>query len=101
MIPVAEMVFGPERQPLRLTTMGGTSVLSPAKTRCWFWRHTEELKFAGKNDKAASRVFATGLSLVDGASNTGKSFALKSLDFMLDGGTQLPLITEREPYNTV
>ena len=34
-----------------------------------------------------------------GASNTGKSFALKSLDFMLGGGTPLPVIKERDPYN--
>src|SRR4051812_11952834 len=63
--------------------------------------HIEQLKFTGKNDKEASLAFAAGLSLVYGASNTGKSFALKSLDFMLGGGTPLPMIKERDPYNKV
>lgn len=61
--------------------------------------HVEQLKFTGNTDKEASLAFAAGLSLVYGASNTGKSFALKSLDFMLGGGTPLPIIKERDPYN--
>src|SRR5688500_14808935 len=61
--------------------------------------HIEQLKFTGKEDKEASLTFAAGLSLVYGASNTGKSFALKSLDFMLGGATPLPVIKEREPYD--
>lgn len=61
--------------------------------------HLEELKFTGKDDKEALLSFGTGLSLVYGASNTGKSFALKSLDFMLGGATPLPVLKEREPYD--
>ena len=63
--------------------------------------HIERLKFTGTPTKEASLEFATGLSLVYGASNTGKSFALKALDFMLGGGTPIPAIEERHPYSTL
>src|SRR5262245_12609574 len=61
--------------------------------------HIKELKFTGQGDAEAHLSFSSGLSLVYGASNTGKSFALKALNFMLGGGALLPLIKEREPYN--
>lgn len=61
--------------------------------------HIEKLKLVGKGDKEALLSFAPGLSLVYGASNTGKSFALKALDFMLGGQRELPNIKERDPYN--
>ena len=61
--------------------------------------HIAQLKFTGKDDKEALLNFAPGLSLIYGASNTGKSFAVKALDFMLGGQKELPNIKEREPYN--
>lgn len=61
--------------------------------------HILGLKFSGKSDSQALLDFAPGLSLVYGASNTGKSFALKALDFMLGGSRDLPNIKEREPYD--
>ena len=61
--------------------------------------HIAQLKFTGEDDKEAVLDFASGLSLVYGASNTGKSFALKALDFMLGGQRALPNIGEREPHN--
>lgn len=63
--------------------------------------HIEQLKFTGKDGQETLLGFAPGLSLVYGASNTGKSFALKALDFMLGGQTPLPNIKERDPYNKV
>ena len=42
--------------------------------------------------------FFDGLNLVYGASNTGKSFATKAIDYMLGGSRQLPDINERRPY---
>jgi hypothetical protein len=63
--------------------------------------HIEQLKFTGKDNKEALLDFAAGLTLVYGASNTGKSFALKALDFMLGGQTKLPNIKERRPYDTL
>lgn len=63
--------------------------------------HIERLKFTGKDNKEALLEFATGLTLVYGASNTGKSFALKGLDFMLGGQQELPNINERNPYDKI
>ena len=42
--------------------------------------------------------FIDGLNLVYGASNTGKSFATKAIDYMLGGSRLLPDINERRPY---
>ncbi|MGF1620408.1 MAG: hypothetical protein ACFCUR_07330 [Rhodomicrobiaceae bacterium] len=61
--------------------------------------HIRQLKFTGKDNKEALLNFAAGLSFVYGASNTGKSFALKALDFMLGGQRELPNIGERDPYS--
>src|SRR5690242_1375905 len=61
--------------------------------------HIRQLKFTGKDGKEALLDFAAGLTLVYGASNTGKSFALKALDFMLGGQKELPKIKERNPYS--
>jgi hypothetical protein len=63
--------------------------------------HIDRLRFTGKDDKETLLGFAPGLTLVYGASNTGKSFAVKSLDFMMGGGSQLPNIQERQPYKKV
>lgn len=63
--------------------------------------HIDKLRFTGTEGKEALLAFAPGLTLVYGASNTGKSFAVKALDFMLGGGKKLPNIDERKPYNTV
>lgn len=63
--------------------------------------HIGELRFTGADDRKALLEFAPGLTLVYGASNTGKSFAVKALDFMLGGGKELPNISERQPYNRV
>jgi ABC-type transporter Mla subunit MlaD len=61
--------------------------------------YIDELRFTGADDKKALLEFAPGLTIVYGASNTGKSFALKVLDFMLGGSKPLPNIDERKPYN--
>lgn len=60
--------------------------------------HIDLLSFEGKEDKKAQLNFDPGLTLVYGASNTGKSLAVKALDFMLGGSTELPNIGERKPY---
>jgi hypothetical protein len=56
------------------------------------------LTFTGQQADSADLQFGGGLNLLYGASNTGKSFALKSLDFMLGSSTPLPGIAERQPY---
>lgn len=62
--------------------------------------HLDRLALTGA-DKETALAFASSLSLIYGASNTGKSFALKALDFMLGAGRELPNIQERRPYNKV
>jgi hypothetical protein len=57
------------------------------------------ITFTGQQAEPAELAFARNLYILYGASNTGKSFALKSIDFMLGGSTPLPGITERQPYD--
>jgi hypothetical protein len=62
----------------------------------------DRLSFLGRDDSVRTDLeFATQFSFVYGASNTGKSFAVMALDFMLGGSRELPSIKEREPYNRV
>lgn len=62
--------------------------------------HIDRLRFTGADDLKALLEFGPGLTLIYGASNTGKTFAVKTLDFMM-GGRELPNIQERNPYNKV
>lgn len=63
--------------------------------------HIDRLRFSGANNREAMLEFSTGLTLIYGASNTGKSFAVKAIDFMMGGGSDLPNIQERNPYNKI
>lgn len=58
------------------------------------------LTFTGPGKAPAALTFGDKLTLVWGASNTGKSFALKALDFMFGGSKPLPDIDERQGYDT-
>lgn len=58
------------------------------------------LTFTGTNVQAASVTFGAQLTLVRGPSDTGKSFIVSALDFML-GAKSLKEIPEREGYSTV
>ena len=44
--------------------------------------------------------FRSGLNVLCGASDTGKSFLAESIDFML-GGSELREIPERTPYDEI
>jgi hypothetical protein len=57
------------------------------------------LTFTGQHAKLAELAFGPALYILYGASNTGKTFAVKSLAFMLGSSTPLPSFTEREPYD--
>jgi hypothetical protein len=59
------------------------------------------LEFVGILDRPVKLNFEAGLNLVYGASNTGKSFALKAIDFMLGGGGSLPDLPEKSGYDTI
>jgi predicted nuclease with TOPRIM domain len=57
------------------------------------------LSFTGPNRPLVEVNFDRGLNLLFGASNTGKSFMVKVLDFMLGSSRPLPEIGEREGYD--
>ena len=57
------------------------------------------LAFTGPNVPPVDIAFSDGLNVVWGASNTGKSFLVKSLDYMTGAGVEgIPGITERDGY---
>ncbi|MER8993873.1 hypothetical protein [Mesorhizobium sp. M0145] len=63
------------------------------------WLTLNHLTFTGPDADQADLEFSPGLSVLYGASNTGKSFSVKALDFMLGASRELPNIAERMPYN--
>jgi hypothetical protein len=60
--------------------------------------HFISLTFTGRDKETVGLSFEPGLNVLFGASNTGKSFALKVLDFLLGGSRALPEIKERVGY---
>src|SRR5438105_1408774 len=58
-----------------------------------------KLSFTGPNVQTKTLPFIDGLNVIWGASNAGKSFIVKSLDFMTGSGSLLPSITERSGYD--
>jgi hypothetical protein len=56
------------------------------------------LAFTGTHVPRADLSLEPGLNVLYGSSNTGKSFAVKALDFMLGSSRSLPEIEEREGY---
>jgi peptidoglycan hydrolase CwlO-like protein len=59
------------------------------------------LTFTGPGVAPAGITFSDGLNLFFGASNTGKSFAIRTLDFMFGGSKPLPGIEQRVGYDAV
>lgn len=59
------------------------------------------LVFHGPNGKSASLEFGPRLNVIYGASNTGKSFVIEAIDFMLGGQGPLRDIPERVGYDRV
>lgn len=58
------------------------------------------LAFTGPKVPVAELLFADGVSVIWGASNTGKSFTVKALDFMSGAKPKmLPDIKERQGYD--
>lgn len=56
------------------------------------------LAFTGPNVEEARLNLSPGLNIVYGASNTGKSFTAKALNFMLAGVSKLPQTDEIKPF---
>ena len=59
------------------------------------------LVFHGPGRTPAAVAFGPGLNLIYGASETGKSFVLESIDFMLGGKGPLRQLPEREGYDRI
>lgn len=59
----------------------------------------KHLVFTGPQVAPAQLRFDAGLNLLYGASNTGKSFTVKAIDFMLGGTKDLPEFPERDGYD--
>ncbi len=59
------------------------------------------LAFLGPNRPPASIKLESGLNVICGASETGKSFIVESIDFMLGGGTPPKDIPEKAGYDCV
>jgi len=59
------------------------------------------LGFFGPQKEPATVTFGPGLNVIYGASNTGKSFIVEALDFMLGGKPPLRDIPERVGYDLV
>ncbi|MBN7809267.1 AAA family ATPase [Agrobacterium rosae] len=59
------------------------------------------LSFRGNDRKPAIVSFQSGLNVVYGASDTGKSYIVEAIDFMLGGKGPLPDIPEAKGYDSV
>lgn len=59
------------------------------------------LVFVGTDVPSAQLEFDSGSNLVWGASNTGKSFALEAIDFMLGGSPRLADIEQMQGYDVI
>lgn len=59
------------------------------------------LAFFGPDKEPAELTFGPGLNVIYGASDTGKSFVLEAIDYMLGGQTPLRDIPERVGYDQV
>ena len=59
------------------------------------------IRFRGPKKPDAEFKFAPGLNVLWGASDTGKTFLVEGIDFMLGSGDQLKDIPERQGYETV
>jgi len=57
-----------------------------------------DLLFTGSAAQPARLVLQSGLNVLYGASNTGKSFTVKTIDFMLGSSKPLPEIDERKNF---
>jgi hypothetical protein len=60
-----------------------------------------ELSFRGPNVDPVGVELRPGLNVIEGATETGKSFILQVIDFMLGGGSALRDLPERIPYDTI
>jgi energy-coupling factor transporter ATP-binding protein EcfA2 len=61
----------------------------------------KNIAFLGPKKPSASLEFGNGVNVICGASDTGKSFIVEALDFLLGGSTPLRDIPERVGYDRI
>lgn len=61
----------------------------------------DKIRFSSPNKEDATLELFPGLNIIHGASDTGKSFTLDAIDFMLGAGSPLKDIPERVGYDKV
>jgi predicted nucleic acid-binding Zn-ribbon protein len=76
----------------------------PARAASWAcsvsgYLRLDKLGFTGPSKRSEIR-FCSGVNVICGASDTGKSFLAEAVDFML-GGSELKVIPERESYSAI
>jgi hypothetical protein len=59
------------------------------------------IRFLGAGKEPAEFIFAPGLNILWGSSDTGKTFLVEAIDFMLGAGSKLKDIPERVGYERV
>jgi hypothetical protein len=59
------------------------------------------IRFLGPDKKPAEFTFTPGLNILWGSSDTGKTFLVQAMDFMLGGGTKPKDIPERVGYDRI
>ena len=72
---------------------------APGTYRVSSYLRLDRLGFSGPAKRSEIR-FYSGVNVICGASDTGKSFLAEAVDFML-GGSELKMIPEREGYSTI
>lgn len=65
------------------------------------WLRLRHLSFTGPEKPIAKVEFDAGLNVIYGASDTGKSFVVETIDFMLGGKGPLSDIPERVGYDRI
>jgi hypothetical protein len=63
--------------------------------------HLHFIRFLGPDKEAAEFVFNDGLNILWGSSDTGKTFLVQAIDFMLGAGDPLRDIPERIGYDRI
>lgn len=61
----------------------------------------KRLLYLGPNREAVDVAFKSGLNIICGASESGKSFVVETINFMLGGGSELRELPERGGYDRV
>lgn len=59
------------------------------------------IAFTGSKRETVKLTFKSGLNVIHGASETGKSFLVEAIDFMLGSSKQLRNIPERKGYESI